>query len=164
MTKLKQNPDLTNNQDYKNQNLGIVSAISVFFESHQLHEAKEALFELQHAWGSRHRLFRNHHDIGSMVFFVTNLNSLVRKIGQFDCITHPVDNRTDTRTAVIEFLNESGSISEDILNEALQFWIEATASADRSNVELTRGEYVFATIPDFFDVCSEILEGGVLCA
>jgi len=148
MTNLKQNSQLVNTEVYENQQTEIVGTISSFFDSHQEDEAKALLTDLHHAWKSELRLFKSHQDIANMVYFVNNLNALIRKTSGFDCVESPIDVNN----------------SEDVINEALHLWIVADAKIKRNDFQLIEGQAVFNTMASFLDVCIEIQKGGVLCA
>jgi hypothetical protein len=133
------------------------TTLLIYLESHSAEETQELLTDLLQGWVNPERLTGpDNMDIANMVFFVSNLTIMVRKVSAFKGLAGHV-------TDLIEALPPE--YVEELLNEVLQAWICPCPYTCRSLERIADAVSAFRLLTKLVTKleCIVELEGGMLC-
>ncbi len=131
--------------------------LSEYFDCHSAAETKENLADLITAWTyETPRLLQSHLDISNMVYFVSNIAIMVRKVSTFKCLPGHV-------TELMDVL-QPGYV-EGLLNELLQAWICPDDYTNRSIDRIIDAKTAFQLLGKLVTKleCIIEVEEGVSC-
>ena len=160
MTNLTQNP--------QEKNSGIMTEVLTnYFEMHPAKETEDSLNDLLQDWicpdtqSERTRM-----QIANQVFFVYNISAFIRKVAEWDFKVQESGKMTERRLFILTFFDQFGyEYPQEVFHEMLQSWILPRSNSNNDPKTVADAVSMFIQLVKLINVCSEILEGGmVLCA